>query len=96
MLFFHSRFRQDYRLERKLLSELSLDYSTADEEQLERLTAGSSLSSKHFIHRVVVVSHNGVETFFTKPSQQAPASCQADDQAFFDNDSFWSGSITWY
>merc|ERR1712176_144009 len=42
--------------------------------------------SRHGISRVVIVHDNKLETFFDNKSTE-------DD---FDNDSFWSGSLTWY
>lgn len=82
-------------MERKLLSELSIDPDTFpvdDNEELSALVATSCSqppTGRHSISRVVVLHNDKLETFFTPP--QASGS---DD--FFDNDSFWSGSITWY
>lgn len=84
------RFRQDYRLERKLLAELDVDSTTHDDE-LSDLFASSKEQGKHQISRVVVLHNDKIETF-CDPKQRTPVN--VDD--FFDNDSFWSGSITWY
>lgn len=46
-----------------------------------------------------MVEHNeNLETFYDFDKSFAPAeSSEATfDDVFFDNDSFWSGSITWY
>lgn len=88
-------------MERKLLSELSIDPDTfpvEDNEELSNLvaTSVSQPAARHSISRVVVLHDNKLETFFT-PRKQAPAAPVANDSdVFFDNDSFWSGSITWY
>lgn len=72
------RFRQEYRLERKLQNELAIDREVLQEE----FVPPSCSSSRHNISRVVVLHNDKVETF--------------SDNIDFDNDSFWSGSITWY
>jgi hypothetical protein len=84
-----SRFRQEYRLERKLLAELDVDPEThpVDEEELSALFANSS-TDRHRISRVVVLHNDKLETFLN------PQQPKGDD--FFDSDSFWSGSITWF
>lgn len=90
-LYFYS-FRQEYRLERKLLNELSADPETLslDEKDLAALVSPATTTSPqaYRISRVVVLHDNKLETFVDE---------NADDvDDFFDNDSFWSGSITWY
>lgn len=93
------RFRQDYKKERKLLLEMSLDYSTVNEEQLERLSSSPSPSSKHLISRVVVLHNNKLETFFTKvqaPSSHASILDLEAARQPFDNEAFWNGSITFW
>lgn len=117
-------FRQEYRLERKVLNELSMSESfPVDDEELSNLmvattssTSSSSNSSRHHISRVVVLHNDKLETFFnpsdshllpekdqiqplTTYSLQANSSSSKGDSSssdFFDNDSFWSGSLTWY
>jgi len=83
------RFRQEYRLERKLLAELDMDASSHHEE-LSGLFESSRdpTECRHHISRVVVLHNDKIETF--SPSEDQ------DVNNFFDNDSFWSGSITWY
>jgi hypothetical protein len=100
-LFFSSeetqRFRQEYRLERKLLAELDVDPEThpVDEEELSALFTSSTQGSidRHRISRVVVLHNDKLETFLN-PEQVCKQNPQGDD--FFDNESFWSGSITWF
>jgi len=77
------RFRSEYRLERKLAAELDVDPSS-HEEELSGLFATTDQQGRHHISRVVVLHNDKIKTFGN----------QADD--CFDNDSFWSGSITWY
>ena len=91
------RFRQEYRLERKLLAELDVDPEAhpVDEEELSALFASSSQGStdRHRISRVVVLHNDKLETFLN-PEQVT--SKETHDNDFFDNESFWSGSITWF
>jgi len=112
-------FRQEYRLEKKLLSELSIDPKTfpVDEEDLSSLvaaTTSTNTNGRHWISRVCIVYNDKLETFSNPADFQAKASTQpstasfrnqhdvrsksGDDipSDFFDNDSFWSGSLTWY
>ena len=56
-------------------------------------------SERRRISRVVVEHNDSFETFYNfddvaNPLQNCGASVGND--VFFDNDSFWSGSITWY
>eukprot|EP00538_Stauroneis_constricta_P005045 CAMPEP_0119571026 /NCGR_PEP_ID=MMETSP1352-20130426/43913_1 /TAXON_ID=265584 /ORGANISM="Stauroneis constricta, Strain CCMP1120" /LENGTH=234 /DNA_ID=CAMNT_0007620703 /DNA_START=715 /DNA_END=1416 /DNA_ORIENTATION=- len=109
-----TRFRQEYRMERKVLSELSIDPQNSDIEtdELTGLFTGSpaSKAGRHHISRVVVLHNDKIETFFNPEPEQAvappPTAASAasifsapasSDQNvdFFDNDSFWSGSLTW-
>jgi hypothetical protein len=119
---YHHQFRQEYRLERKVLNELSIDPETfpVDEEELSNLVAAATTtpstsrsnsfsqgSSRHRISRVVVLHNDKLETFFNpqqeetsilaeeSPSSPAPGNSGASSD-FFDHDSFWSGSLTWY
>lgn len=94
------RFRHEYRLERKLLTELAIDPDSfpVDSEELSNLlTSTNQPSARHRISRVVVLHNDKLETFFntdetiTCSKMDVPS---GDD--FFDSDSFWSGSITWY
>ena len=91
-LFIIYRFRQEYRLERKLLSELSVDPESIhlDDKDLAALVSPTG-SQAYRISRVVVLHDNKLETFV---DEHKAAEANVDD--FFDNDSFWSGSITWY
>jgi hypothetical protein len=117
-------FRQEYRLEKKLLSELSIDPETfpVDDEDLSNLVAATTSTNgsgngRHRISRVCVVYNDKLETFCnpsdlqlnnkdtTQPSTAScnsqHADCNKSDSSsipsdFFDNDSFWSGSLTWY
>ena len=94
------RFRQEYRLERKVLTELSVDPDTfsINNDDLSDLIAtapsGHSPAARHSISRVVVLHNNKLETFCTPNEVVQPTESLNGD--FFDNDSFWSGSLTWY
>jgi len=98
-----TRFRQEYRLERKLLAELDVDPSTTpvDVEELSNLFATSDQAGgRHHISRVVVLHEDKIETF-GNPEEMvkitSPCSgTETNIDVFFDNDSFWSGSLTWY
>ena len=87
------RFRQEYRLEKKLLSELSIDPETCsvDEKDLSAMVATEPSGHAYRISRVVVRHDNKLETFVDQTKEE-----ESDVDGFFDNDSFWSGSITWY
>jgi hypothetical protein len=95
-----ARFRQEYRLERKLLAELDVDPAThpIDDEDLTALLDNQACN-RHRISRVVVMHNDKLETFVNPDTslsiKSTTAKCDAGDD-FFDNDSFWSGSITWY
>eukprot|EP00526_Cylindrotheca_closterium_P023787 CAMPEP_0113626020 /NCGR_PEP_ID=MMETSP0017_2-20120614/13451_1 /TAXON_ID=2856 /ORGANISM="Cylindrotheca closterium" /LENGTH=197 /DNA_ID=CAMNT_0000536175 /DNA_START=16 /DNA_END=606 /DNA_ORIENTATION=+ /assembly_acc=CAM_ASM_000147 len=81
------RFRQEYRLERKVLSELLLDAdcNKLDSEDVSKLIDASSncQSGRHSISRVVVMHNDKLETF-CNPKEEIPLTGD-----FFDNDSFW-------
>jgi hypothetical protein len=102
----HVRFRQDYRLERKMLSSLNvddaaafLDESTDESTCLRRhaVVSGSQscrLSSapmKRSISRVLILHNDKIESF--SDSYCTNNACASD---FFDTPEFWSGSITWW
>eukprot|EP00536_Pseudo-nitzschia_multiseries_P014793 jgi/Psemu1/215931/e_gw1.768.11.1 len=111
-------FRQEYRLEKKLISELSIDPETfpVDDEDLSNLVAATTCpnnSGRHRISRVCVVYNDKLETFCNPADSEVngapqklatPFTTQNFDctktgdipSDFFDNDSFWSGSLTWY
>ena len=98
-----NRFRQEYRLEKKVLNELSIDPETfpVDNEELSNLIATTTTSqpnSRHYISRVVVLHNDKLETFFNPNEKEKPfeEELPVGEADFFDNDSFWSGSLTWY
>lgn len=100
------RFRYEYRLERKYQAHLNLDSSAVSvksvKEQNLQPCVDKLSTKKHSISRVVVLHNNTLKTFYDNNSSakltNAPLekSLQKNDEAFFDNDSFWSGSITWF
>lgn len=95
-----NRFRQEYRLERRVLNELSIDPDTfpVDNQDLSNLVAtnGQSPLGRHSISRVVVLHNNKLETFFNPNEVIQKEEPVGGGEDFFDNDSFWSGSLTWY
>jgi hypothetical protein len=90
------RFRQEYRTERKLLTELAIDPDMypVDTDELSALVSSQG-TSRHRISRVVVLHNDKLETFFNEDACVCLKETAPGDD-FFDNDSFWSGSITWY
>lgn len=87
------RFRQLYREERSSLSSddvLNVNLSSADAEDQP--------FARRRISKVVVTHNENLETFYDfHESLALPEKSGASfDDVFFDNDSFWSGSITWY
>ena len=85
------RFRQEYRLEKKLISDLSIDpdHLAADEEMFSRLVNRKRQShGRHHISQVVVLHQNKLETF-------ADESFSCDDVQF-DKAAFWSGNLAWF
>lgn len=91
------RFRQEYRLERKLLNELSRDpesVSIGNQGHDELLATHPSV--RHRISRVVILHNDKLETFFNPDASPVEKKVVPSGDDFFDNDSFWSGSITWY
>lgn len=77
----YHRFREEYRLERKILSNLSPEISV-DQDLSEWLASASHPSRSSSISRVVILHNDKVETFH--------------DDMSFDTPEFWSGSITWW
>jgi len=73
-------FRQEYRMERKLLAVATEQSETIVQRPLAK-------RSKRSISMVVVKSNDVVETY------RADDSCSTFS---FDNNSFWNGAITWF
>ncbi|CAB9507875.1 expressed unknown protein [Seminavis robusta] len=92
------RFRQEYRLERKLLSDLAIDVNDCAKDTdkvFSSLADGKwQPQGRHLISRVVVLHNDKLETFFDTEKEASSRHEESND--FFDSDSFWSGSITWY
>jgi len=81
------RFREEYRLERRLLAELHIDHSSYEGE-MQDLSHAINLS-KHKISHVTIL-HNGKIETFCHPKQQSGV------DNFFDSNNFWAGSMSWY
>jgi hypothetical protein len=92
------RFRQEYRSERKLLNELSLDPERVPigNQDISELATSAQPSVRHRISRVVILHNDKLETFFNPDHTPVEKKVVPSADDFFDNDSFWSGSITWY
>jgi hypothetical protein len=106
------RFRKDYRLERSLADDHdasrcpdpSEDNCLMLSESEMNSILGNNLSfkkhlNKYGISRVVVVHNDVLETYMdgiTHANSAERSILHEDDSCFFDKDSFWSGSITWY
>eukprot|EP00978_Attheya_sp_CCMP212_P010033 scaffold24032_cov49-Attheya_sp.AAC.3 len=99
------RFRQEYRAERKIQAELDADPATQSKDETDELwssDAYSSFGGRHRISRVVVMHNDTLKTFFdddmmmTPLPKEIPQKGAPEGMDFFDNDCFWSGSITWY
>lgn len=92
------RFRQVYREERQSLTNNDVQNVSlpADKEP-----PSSESPGRRRISRVVVEHKESHETFYDSEdissySPQYGGASTSMDEVFFDNDSFWSGSITWY
>ena len=92
-------FRQEYRQERKsvyddenIVQNVKLP-SPSHEEHLS-----SENSGRHRISCVVVEHNDSLETFYDFDAIACSLHNEgvSANDVFFDNDSFWSGSITWY
>eukprot|EP00584_Thalassiosira_punctigera_P015622 CAMPEP_0172550174 /NCGR_PEP_ID=MMETSP1067-20121228/26311_1 /TAXON_ID=265564 ORGANISM="Thalassiosira punctigera, Strain Tpunct2005C2" /NCGR_SAMPLE_ID=MMETSP1067 /ASSEMBLY_ACC=CAM_ASM_000444 /LENGTH=217 /DNA_ID=CAMNT_0013337675 /DNA_START=44 /DNA_END=694 /DNA_ORIENTATION=+ len=87
------RFRQVYREERQSLSSLDEKAGSLDKEP-----PSSENSCRRRISRVVVEHNDSLATFYDfddlSPYSLENGGASMND-VFFDNDSFWSGSITW-
>jgi hypothetical protein len=92
------RFRQEYRLERKLLNELAADPESVSigNQDLDEHVATQASAVRHRISRVVILHNDKLETFFNPDHSPVQKKVEPSGDDFFDNDSFWSGSITWY
>jgi len=88
------RFRQLYREERQSLSSDNVQSDSPFKEP-----PSSETSVRRRISRVVVEHNDNLSTFYDFDdlnSYSLPKGGASMNDVFFDNDSFWSGSITWY
>lgn len=94
-LLLHNSFRQIYREERRSLS-LKNEGNTEPSPLSMNDPCSSEMSCRrHTISRVVVEHKDYFETFY-ELDDLASLTHQTGNTVFFDNDGFWSGSITWY
>lgn len=101
------RFRQEYRLERMEATEQEPEETSTKHVTLNHSTTSNiddtTALIAHRISRVVVKHEDTRETFIDKELDYGLPLMLADNgevshasEAFFDNDRFWSGQITWY
>lgn len=87
-------FRRQYHAEMDRERELlSLKEETRDDG--DSCYNGNGNRCLRRISRVIIEHENKQETFFQFPETPRSASSPP-SPSFFDNDSFWSGSLTWY
>jgi hypothetical protein len=99
-----TRFRQLYRQERRsieLIEEEEDDLQIVTEdftyEEAEGEPSCTVMPGLRRISRVVVEHNDNLETFYDfKDLLNLHKGETPGNDVFFDNDSFWSGSITWY
>jgi len=102
------RFRQESRLERKVFADLGADivshegelrdlFCLTDKTEEESKNNDNSKRNRQISH-VVVLHKDKLETFCNPIKQQQEQQKQSPDNIndFFDNDSFWNGSMTWH
>lgn len=88
-----TRFRQQYRQERKSLSE----EEGYDDVHNVKLSSTDENCGRRRISRVVVDHNDSLETFYDSGSLSASSSSSSSaNDVFFDNDNFWNGSLTWF
>ena len=99
------RFRQIYREERyrcsisKHIQNGGLSLEEGEEEEGEEEPSSPIYQSRRRISRIVVnpkKSSEGGSFYDNFPSYILENDDENDNDVNFDNDSFWSGSITWY
>ena len=79
-------------MERKLISDLSIDPDElAEETELFSglLDVRGETQSRHHISKVVVLHENKLQTF-------SDELLSSSDDVQFDMDSFWSGNLAWF
>lgn len=105
-----TRFRHEYRLERKMLSDLELsDVEVVPDTELFTDSTDNKCQTqgRRQISRVVVIHNDKLQTFFNADEAVVPSAGIAalapkknddvpDNDNFFDSDSFWSGAVTWF
>jgi hypothetical protein len=79
------------------LNELAADSENVSigNQDLDELVSQPS-AVRHRISRVVILHNDKLETFFNPDHTPVEKKAVPSGDDFFDNDSFWSGSITWY
>lgn len=94
------QFRRDYQMEK---NQEHFGYLSAEQEQQDQTPKSYDIS------RVVIMANNSTIQYENNPWNNkycnkvsesknvcAPSASSDSEEIFFDNDSFWTGSITWY
>jgi len=90
-------FRQEYRMERKLLAAAAAQAGEGHQQQASIVQQPLAKRSKRSISMVVVMHNDTLETFTADAGQSCEGEpLDSNSDVSFDNDSFWSGSITWF
>lgn len=99
------RFRQEYRMERSVKSHVYYEEEECIQPSKSNESSTQSFSfnipkkrNRHKISRLVVEHQGTSRTFYNNddPTSSEVFVQNMTSDNFFDNDSFWNGSITWY
>jgi len=84
-------------MERKLLAAAAAQAEEGYQEQASIVQQPLAKRSKRSISMVVVMHNDTLETFTADAGQSCEGEpLDSNSDVSFDNDSFWSGSITWF
>jgi hypothetical protein len=97
------RFRQEYRFERKRAEEgkgsQNVSSMASKTHRIHRVVVLHKDIQQTFVEPDDVLcspSHKDYSSVTCTTTSTTSTCCYASSQDFFDNDSFWSGQITWY
>jgi len=103
-LFYSSLETQEFRRQYHADMERERELAALKKQEQEQKMAAEMNSNfgdngsrfRRRISRVIIEHDNKQETFFQFPETPKAADHSPDAPSFFDNDSFWTGSLTWY
>jgi len=103
-LFYSSLETQEFRRQYHADMERERELAALKKQEQEQKMAAEMNSNigdngsrfRRRISRVIIEHDNKQETFFQFPETPRAATSSPDAPSFFDNDSFWTGSLTWY